>query len=305
MGPVWIRTIARLGAYAACLLSVALSACGDPIEIRVVDAKDITLPTLKAVKVDDVDAMPGLWDPSAIKGDKVTGPQTYAYLPGPVGVTPKRGGELRAGVLSEIDNFNPFLSSSSTASTVHDLIYPRLMVEQPNYYDGVPTFTPRIAESWTVADDNLSIRFMLRACKWSDGTPITSDDVHFSWLAAKSEDVAWTSASIVDFIQDIEVHSAREFTVKYSKPSPYNIMDINDVQVLPKHTFGTVPFGKWNGYPNWPTLAIKACGGAWMLTSHKADQKIRPRTQPSVLGTRQALLGDGLCSSPLATWEAC
>ena len=216
----------------------------------------------------------GLWDPSPREGSEVRGPITYAYKPVPDGVTPVEGGELSFGILQDIDSFNPFLSSSVTASEVQDLIFPRLMREEPDYYDGVPTFTPNIAESWTIADDNLSIRFKLRACVWSDGTPISSDDIRFSWEAAADADVAWVSASIVDFIKDVEVHSPREFTVHYTKAQPYNIMDINDVQIVPKHTFGTVPFGNWRGYGGWADLATRASGGPWMLEKHDPGQTI-------------------------------
>ncbi len=264
----------------ACIALLILGGCGDPIEIRVVDAKDVTLPTLK-LGVDEEEQMPGLWDPSPIEGDKIVGQQTYAFLPAPAGEAPKRGGELRAALLRDIDNFNPFLSSSASASEIQELIFPRLMSEQPNYFDGVPTFVPAIAESWSIAEDNLSIRFMLRECTWSDGTPISSGDVEFSWQAGKSPDVAWVGASIVDFIQDIEIHSPREFTVKYTKSSPYNIMDINDVQIIPKHTFGTVPFGKWQGYANWAELATKACGGPWLLDKHLADEVIALKPNPT------------------------
>jgi peptide/nickel transport system substrate-binding protein len=223
---------------------------------------------------------PDMWVPSPRDGREVRGEMTYAFKPGPEGQAPKRGGEVTFGILEDIDSFNPFLASSVTASEVHDQIYPRLMHEQPNYYDGVPTFTPYIAESWEIADDNLSIRFKLRECTWSDGTPITAHDVRFSWQAARNPDVSWVSASIVDFIKDIEVHDDRSFTVHYTRAQPYNIMDINDVQVLPRHTFGTVPFGKWRGYPEWPTLAKKACGGPFVLDRHDPGERIVLRPNP-------------------------
>ncbi len=207
-------------------------------------------------------------------GREVRGKITYAFKPAPEGSKPKQGGEVTFGILEDIDSFNPFLSSSVTASEVADQIFPRLMNEEPNYYDGVPTFTPQIAESWEIAEDNLSIRFKLRECTWSDGTPMSSADVAFSVEAGRNPQVAWVSSSIVDFIKDVEIHDDREFTVHYSKPSPYNIMDINDVQILPKHTFGTVPFGQWRGYGAWPDLAKRACGGPFVVESHDPGERI-------------------------------
>ena len=41
---------------------------------------------------------------------------------------------------------------------------------------------PALAESWTVSEDRLKITFTLRdKLKWSDGKPLTVDDVMFTY----------------------------------------------------------------------------------------------------------------------------
>ncbi|MHC5010534.1 MAG: ABC transporter substrate-binding protein [Planctomycetota bacterium] len=258
---------------------LALPACGRRAKIVVVSGAEAgTVPSAEVVASAEEQQL-GLWDPSPIRGDEVQGQVTYAFRPAS-DPTPKRGGFVRAALLEDIDSFNPYLSSSASASEVQDQIFPRLMYEQPNYYDGVPTFTPQIAESWEIAPDNLSIRFRLRDCNWSDGTPMTSADIRFSWEAARNPDVAWVSSSIVDFIKDVEIHSDKEFTVHYTKAQPYNIMDINDVTIVPKHTFGKVPFGQWSGYGEWAELANQAAGGPWMLERHDPGQEIVLQRNP-------------------------
>ena len=276
----------RLAALVLLIPLLGLGACGKRAKIVIVKDADAATINLTQPEEAEEEQVFGLWDPSPMKGDEILGPMTYAFRPGKdfksetERGTPKRGGTVNAGLLEDIDSFNPFLSSSASASEVQELIFPRLMSEQPDYFDGVPTFTPNIAESWVIADDNMSIRFKLRACNWSDGKPISAADVRFSWEAAKNEDVAWVSASIVDFIKDVEIHNEREFTVHYTKATPYNIMDINDTQIIPKHTFGQVPFGQWSGYAKWPELATKACGGPWILDKHEPGQFISLKPNP-------------------------
>ena len=281
-----VKQLHRL-VFGACAALLA-TGCGQDAKIMIAsDAQAEKLADVVATAVgggaptapDEETVSIGLWDPSTQHGDEIRGQITYAYRP-PKDKTPKRGGEVFAGLLEDIDSFNPYLSSSASASEVQDQIFPRLMFEQPDYYDGVPTFTPQIAESWTIAEDNLSIRFKLRDCTWSDGTPMSAEDVRFSWQTAKDPQVAWVGKSIVDFIKDVEVHGPREFTVHYTKPTPYNIMDINDTQIIPKHTFGQVPYAKWNGYPNWAELATKACGGPWILDFHDPGQEIVLKPNP-------------------------
>ncbi|MBI4563988.1 MAG: hypothetical protein HY716_04755 [Planctomycetes bacterium] len=248
----------------ATALSVllALASCGK--------SEPPAAPATKPQAAPDAPGQPKKPEPP---GAEIRGETTFAFKPAPPGAKPERGDTAVLALLGDIDSFNPFVSSSADAAEIHDLIFPRLMTEQPNYYLHPPSFEPQIAESWTFGDDGRSIRFKLRECSWSDGRAITSEDVRFSWQAAKHPDVAWVSASIVDFITDIEIHDPREFTVRYAESYPYQLMDINDVQVLPKHAFGQVPFEKWQTHGRWEEQA-KVCGGPWQLQSYTPNQEV-------------------------------
>jgi len=65
-------------------------------------------------------------------GREVRGPITYAYKPAPEGAKPRKGGEATFAILEDIDSFNPFLSSSVTASEVQDQIFPVVAVHLPH-----------------------------------------------------------------------------------------------------------------------------------------------------------------------------
>ncbi len=198
---------------------------------------------------------------------------TRAWRQDPAGTKPERGDTAILTLITDVDSLNPYTSSSADASNLHDMIWPRLMEEQADYYAGPPSFTPFVAASWTYGEDGLSISFTLREAAWSDGTPITGDDVRFSWEAAKHPGVAWNSASIVDFIADIEVRSPREITVKYTERYPYQLMDINDVHILPRHVFGKVPFDQWQKVGTWDEQA-KVSGGPWLLDKNVPNQEV-------------------------------
>jgi len=77
-----------------------------------------------------------------------------------------------------VRNFNPF-SQSTQRATTPDFIYEPLVIfnrlkgNEPNF---------RLAESFQLADDLKSITFTLRDdLKWSDGQPLTADDVIFTY----------------------------------------------------------------------------------------------------------------------------
>lgn len=75
-------------------------------------------------------------------------------------------------------NFNPFLNSGATLSGAQGMIYETLLFT--NRADG--TIKPWLASSYTLAPDAKSITFTIRqGVQWSDGTPFTADDVHFTF----------------------------------------------------------------------------------------------------------------------------
>jgi peptide/nickel transport system substrate-binding protein len=186
---------------------------------------------------------------------------------------PERGDTVVLALLGDIEGFNPYTSSSADSHDVQEMIFPRLLEEQPDYYAGPPTWKENIAFPPTAGADGLSRKYTLRECTWSDGTPLTSEDVRFSWQAAANEKVAWVSKSIVDYITDVEVHSPREFTVRYSKNYPYQVMDINDVSIIPRHVFGKVPFEQWQKHGGWFEEA-KVSGGPWLFEEYKPNTEV-------------------------------
>ncbi|MFQ5692558.1 MAG: ABC transporter substrate-binding protein, partial [Nitrospinota bacterium] len=63
--------------------------------------------------------------------------------------------------------------------------------EQPDFHLGPPSFKPVIAGSWDKGTDGLSLTFHLRKrIVWSDGVPLTAEDLRFSWQTAINPDVA-------------------------------------------------------------------------------------------------------------------
>jgi peptide/nickel transport system substrate-binding protein len=79
-------------------------------------------------------------------------------------------------ILSDPKTFNYVLSAESP--NIFGLTYEGLVKENPLTGE----VEPALAESWEVSPDNLRIIFTLReGLKWSDGKPLTVDDVIFSY----------------------------------------------------------------------------------------------------------------------------
>ncbi|MCS7229024.1 MAG: ABC transporter substrate-binding protein [Candidatus Kryptonium sp.] len=152
------------------------------------------------------------------------------------------------GSTIDIDSFNPYLSTSLFSQDLLDRVYLRLAIEQEDY----KTFVPLLAKRWEWSEDSTQITFYLRNdVYWTDGVKTTAYDVEFSFKAATSPEVAWlNSEDIIRNIKSVKALNETTLVVKYNYVYPYQLTDINDIWIVPKHVYEKIPFSEWrrNGY---------------------------------------------------------
>jgi peptide/nickel transport system substrate-binding protein len=115
-------------------------------------------------------------------------------------------GELRIGLQTEPKNLNPLLTANTydvfaTRFMFLPLIQPDAQgVQQPLLTTVVPT-----RANGGVSDDGLTITYHLRKdVKWTDGVPLTSKDVKFSWEAIMNPNNNVVSRNGYDDIRSID-----------------------------------------------------------------------------------------------------
>jgi len=90
----------------------------------------------------------------------------------------RAGGRLVLGALGNPRTFNPLLDFDSGSDAVIRLLFSSLVTL--NLESQEPE--PGLAESWSVAQDQRTWTFKLRKnLHWSDGEPLTANDVVFTW----------------------------------------------------------------------------------------------------------------------------
>ncbi|MGD2116221.1 MAG: ABC transporter substrate-binding protein [Acidobacteriota bacterium] len=161
--------------------------------------------------------------------------------------TPHRGGTVVIGTIGDIEGVNEAISAGTrTSDDVHFQMFLHLLDENPDFEDGPPSWGPELAESYTWSDDHLSLTFHLREdAVWSDGVPITAEDVRFTWLAHIDPDVAYGGAYLKKNIRDVEVVDPHTVTFRYKRVSPYQLNATVEGVILPKHAWGELPFDRW------------------------------------------------------------
>lgn len=160
---------------------------------------------------------------------------------------PVRGGTLVVGSIADLEGVNELIIPSSRVFlNIGYQMFLHLVKEQPDFEEHPSTFAPALAESWEWSDDHLELTFRLRDdIVWSDGVPVTAEDVRFTWQAQTSPEVAWNNAFIKEAIEDVEVVDPRTVRFHFSRVSPSQLMDANDGVILPKHAWGELPFSEW------------------------------------------------------------
>ncbi|MCZ6650811.1 MAG: ABC transporter substrate-binding protein [Acidobacteria bacterium] len=193
------------------------------------------------------------------------------------------------GLTADLDALNPYLSVRASTRDVAYNIYASLMEEQADFQDGPPSFNPDLAQSWEQSKDNLAITFHLRPeAVWSDGTPITAEDVRFTQEAAVHPDVAWLAADVKKEITHVEVLDSHTVRFTFSRPYPYQLMDANDGVILPSHVWSRIPFSRWRSDgPRVPDVV----SGPFRMRRWTAGQSIELEANPRYYDPRRPGLG--------------
>lgn len=138
---------------------------------------------------------------------------------------------LRVGMSGSPDSLNPGNAWLTEATDLIELVYSTLVDID---FDG--NYIPELAESWTVSDDGLTWTFYLAPdAKFSDGTPLTAEDVAFTLLALRDwGDFGYWSGYATYFA---DAQATDEHTVVVTLTEPIGNMESQVLYcyILPKH----------------------------------------------------------------------
>jgi peptide/nickel transport system substrate-binding protein len=164
-----------------------------------------------------------------------------------------RGGTAVIGWAADISGVNELIVP---ASNVNDeflfQIFLHLVQEQGDFAEHPPTFEPQLAERWEFSPDRRVLTFHLRDdVVWSDGVPVTAEDVRWTWQAQTHPDVGWGDSASKEAITDVEV--ADPHTVRFHFRAAYGkqLLDANEGMILPKHAWEKLPFAEWQKGADW------------------------------------------------------
>jgi peptide/nickel transport system substrate-binding protein len=188
---------------------------------------------------------------------------------------------LVSASLSDLQGLNELVAADARfTGEILEQMFLRLFEEQPDFEHHPPTFAPSLAESWSLSPDGLELTVRLRpGLVWSDGVPITAEDVRFTHAAQTSPEVAWSYAFAKDSIAAVEV--VDPLTVRFRLREAYAtaLLDVNEGGILPAHVWGRLPFAEWRRQADWFRQNL-VVSGPFILDSWTPSQEVVLRRNP-------------------------
>jgi peptide/nickel transport system substrate-binding protein len=121
-------------------------------------------------------------------------------------------GTLRIGSINYPLSLTPGLQTNIPTQSVMMLTHRGLLA-----YNVKGEIEGELAESW-VLDNDRSWRFILRPAKFSDGSPVTAQDVAYSVTRLQSKEFGSSIRSYFDKVENVEVLDNRTFVIHTSEP---------------------------------------------------------------------------------------
>ncbi|KHD25981.1 peptide ABC transporter substrate-binding protein [Vibrio caribbeanicus] len=148
----------------------------------------------------------------------------------------KQGGTLTVPIINTgfVENFNPY----TTKDLYHGIMFEPLMVF--NNMTGETDF--RLAESFAYSDDLKTITLTLKkGLKWSDGTPLTAQDVVYSFMLTKDAPAfdqkgIWSGKNL----QTITATDATTVVFELAKADSTFAWNLERYHIVPKHIWSKV-----------------------------------------------------------------
>ena len=175
------------------------------------------------------------------------------------------------GMLSDVDSLNPFTGVLAESYEIFQLQYATLM--QPSSADFTPA--PGLAESWEESADGKTWTYTLRPdLVWSDGTPLTANDVAYTFnriLEGRYEQRNY--GNYVRNITSVEATDDRTVVMTVRAPSP--IMERLAVYILPEHVWSGVDAKAVKSFANEPEGEPLVGSGPFLVAERRTGQFIR------------------------------
>lgn len=191
----------------------------------------------------------------------------------------KPGGDININLGGEPTILNPITSSDAYASSVNGYITEGLMTRNLDTYE----WEPYLAESVTISEDKKKYDFTLRkGVVWSDGKPLTIEDVKFSYdVYFDKKYNTQSTASYLEGIEKVEIIDKDKirFHLKNTYFANFSAIAGGIIRIFPRHIYQ-------NPKKVEDLNRVTIGSGPYVLDTYERGQKIILKKNPRWWGNK-------------------
>ncbi|MCM3878626.1 MAG: ABC transporter substrate-binding protein [Vicinamibacterales bacterium] len=203
----------------------------------------------------------------------------------------KYGGRFIFGGTTSPKTFNGMMANEASSN---DITNRNLFVTPIDFDNITQEFVPMLAKSWEVSPDGLTWTFHLRrGAKFSDGHPMTSEDVLFVAQIAQDDTL---HPAVYDYLMidgkkfEFSAPDPLTVVVKSSKPFATMPIAVGSLEIMPKHVlepaFKNGTFASAYGVNTPPDKLVTS--GPWRLKQFVSGEKTVLERNPYWFGVDKA-----------------
>ncbi len=193
-----------------------------------------------------------------------------------------------------IDSMSPLIGVTLAAYEAWNIQYATLTDKAANDFHTIPG----LAESWKGSNDGKTWTYKLRdGLKWSDGKPLTAEDI--AWTINTSRDEEWINHSATTVNLDAEATDDTTLVVKSKVPDPK--LPTMDVYILPKHIWGKMDADERGQVRRARTASAR--GRSCSRSSRRASSRASRRTRTTGAASRPSTRSCCGSSTILTRWS--
>ncbi len=169
-----------------------------------------------------------------------------------------RGGWYLDNFGIKIGRLTPLVSTDVYQTWIEYFVMEAMAQRNPDTLE----FEPKLAESWEISEDGLTMTFKLReGLRFSDGQPLTAEDVKFTfdWIA-NPEVQAERDRSYLDKLETVEVIDPRTVRFTFNEPYFLNFEVVAGRSIFPKHFYERYTPSQYN-----ESIGLLMGSGQYML----------------------------------------
>lgn len=184
---------------------------------------------------------------------------------------------LRIGLVQDWDSLNPTAGVLVSEFEIWNLHYATLTDKAAADFETIPG----LAESWEASDDGLSYTYTLReGLVWSDGTPLTAEDV--AWNITTSVEQGWLNH--IATTQNLTAEVVDDRTVRITSSVPDPKLPTMDVYLLPKHIWEPIATDADSVTTYEGPSADGVGSGPFVVTDFRDQQSVTMAANPTYWG---------------------